>query len=119
MTLDQKGNPALYTGPAQPFFEQALGGPTSAFCSGFSSCTAALASPQTPGGVKNPNSQLSNLQLGAAYSLWSTLSRSEEHMSELQSPDHLVCRLLLEKKKKKAQRRSKHRYTLIHSYVVT
>src|SRR5438552_13539956 len=28
-------------------------------------------------------------------------SRSEEHTSELQSPDHLVCRLLLEKKKKK------------------
>src|SRR5207244_6775546 len=27
-------------------------------------------------------------------------SRSEEHTSELQSPDHLVCRLLLEKKKK-------------------
>src|SRR5258708_29880293 len=27
--------------------------------------------------------------------------RSEEHTSELQSPDHLVCRLLLEKKKKK------------------
>src|SRR5207244_13436745 len=25
-------------------------------------------------------------------------SRSEEHTSELQSPDHLVCRLLLEKK---------------------
>src|SRR5258708_26047718 len=31
-------------------------------------------------------------------------NRSEEHTSELQSPDHLVCRLLLEKKKKnKAQ----------------
>src|SRR5258708_13098691 len=28
-----------------------------------------------------------------------TASRSEEHTSELQSPDHLVCRLLLEKKK--------------------
>src|SRR5258708_28836110 len=28
--------------------------------------------------------------------------RSEEHTSELQSPDHLVCRLLLEKKKKHA-----------------
>src|SRR5258708_10355229 len=28
------------------------------------------------------------------------MSRSEEHTSELQSPDHLVCRLLLEKKKK-------------------
>src|SRR5438552_10447774 len=27
------------------------------------------------------------------------LRRSEEHTSELQSPDHLVCRLLLEKKK--------------------
>src|SRR5438552_11070611 len=26
-------------------------------------------------------------------------SRSEEHTSELQSPDHIVCRLLLEKKK--------------------
>src|SRR5258708_13658152 len=29
--------------------------------------------------------------------------RSEEHTSELQSPDHLVCRLLLEKKKKAQQ----------------
>src|SRR5947208_12533452 len=28
-------------------------------------------------------------------------ARSEEHTSELQSPDHLVCRLLLEKKKRK------------------
>src|SRR5258708_28448110 len=27
--------------------------------------------------------------------------RSEEHTSELQSPDHLVCRLLLEKKNAK------------------
>src|SRR5258708_26711183 len=30
--------------------------------------------------------------------------RSEEHTSELQSPDHLVCRLLLEKKKKKTKK---------------
>src|SRR5258708_18840326 len=29
--------------------------------------------------------------------------RSEEHTSELQSPDHLVCRLLLEKKKNTQQ----------------
>src|SRR5207244_11606670 len=28
----------------------------------------------------------------------SIVTRSEEHTSELQSPDHLVCRLLLEKK---------------------
>src|SRR5258708_22950295 len=32
--------------------------------------------------------------------------RSEEHTSELQSPDHLVCRLLLEKKKKTNDRHS-------------
>src|SRR5258708_22606246 len=30
--------------------------------------------------------------------------RSEEHTSELQSPDHLVCRLLLEKKKTRMTR---------------
>src|SRR5258708_24857314 len=34
------------------------------------------------------------------FGAWSDDSlRSEEHTSELQSPDHLVCRLLLEKKK--------------------
>src|SRR2546426_7142060 len=32
-------------------------------------------------------------------------ARSEEHTSELQSPCNLVCRLLLEKKKKTTQRR--------------
>src|SRR5258708_19045694 len=30
---------------------------------------------------------------------WVNSQRSEEHTSELQSPDHLVCRLLLAKKK--------------------
>src|SRR5947208_6228052 len=30
--------------------------------------------------------------------VWEARARSEEHTSELQSPDHLVCRLLLEKK---------------------
>src|SRR5258708_28594049 len=34
--------------------------------------------------------------------------RSEEHTSELQSPDHLVCRLLLEKKKKNIIKRAQH-----------
>src|SRR2546429_4862026 len=37
------------------------------------------------------------------------VSRSEEHTSELQSRLHLVCRLLLEKKKKKVT--PKHRQT--------
>src|SRR5207244_7142359 len=36
---------------------------------------------------------------GLCPACWAKL-RSEEHTSELQSPDHLVCRLLLEKKKK-------------------
>src|SRR5258708_27923601 len=40
------------------------------------------------------------LQLGQQGNANEILKRSEEHTSELQSPDHLVCRLLLEKKKK-------------------
>src|SRR5690348_18224202 len=36
--------------------------------------------------------------------IWPLVStRSEEHTSELQSPVHLVCRLLLEKKKNKLE----------------
>src|SRR5690625_201747 len=41
-----------------------------------------------------------------------TDDRSEEHTSELQSRGHLVCRLLLEKKKIK-------RYTLFHMLIAT
>src|SRR5256885_11923245 len=37
----------------------------------------------------------------SSYSGNASLERSEEHTSELQSPCNLVCRLLLEKKKKK------------------
>src|SRR2546426_7221480 len=37
--------------------------------------------------------------------------RSEEHTSELQSPCNLVCRLLLEKKKKYRTRASRPRHT--------
>src|SRR2546422_6261409 len=36
---------------------------------------------------------------------WIGLHRSEEHTSELQSRLHLVCRLLLEKKKKKTTKK--------------
>src|SRR5690348_18183655 len=38
-------------------------------------------------------------------------SRSEEHTSELQSPVHLVCRLLLEKKNKNKIHITKKTYT--------
>src|SRR5258708_28721448 len=37
------------------------------------------------------------------WRLAASSTRSEEHTSELQSPDHLVCRLLLEKKKCSAE----------------
>src|SRR5438552_6297293 len=40
--------------------------------------------------------------------------RSEEHTSELQSPDHLVCRLLLEKKKKKKNKKAKEKKQIQH-----
>src|SRR5438876_4975251 len=45
--------------------------------------------------------------VGVPESSWiivGALIRSEEHTSELQSPVHLVCRLLLEKKKRFRQR---------------
>src|SRR5207244_315447 len=42
--------------------------------------------------------------------------RSEEHTSELQSPDHLVCRLLLEKKKKNRQDQNEQRTRRKHNH---
>src|SRR2546426_7829800 len=46
-----------------------------------------------------------------APTIQNALYRSEEHTSELQSPCNLVCRLLLEKKKKK------NKHTMINSHV--
>src|SRR5947209_578945 len=43
--------------------------------------------------------------LGSLVSLWTLSWRSEEHTSELQSRQYLVCRLLLEKKKNKTKNR--------------
>ncbi len=48
----------------QPFFEAAMGGPASAYCSKFASCTAAVAA--------NMKSQILSTQV---YTLWSTLSK--------------------------------------------
>src|SRR5438552_12373502 len=47
------------------------------------------------------------LDVGEAKPYRSLAERSEEHTSELQSPDHLVCRLLLEKKKMKREPNSR------------
>src|SRR5690625_6192120 len=43
------------------------------------------------------------------FGLADALDRSEEHTSELQSRGHLVCRLLLEKKKRKPTKTTPHR----------
>src|SRR5947208_15472861 len=50
------------------------------------------------------NEDLHDLILGE-FDRFEGFERSEEHTSELQSPDHLVCRLLLEKKKKKTKKK--------------
>src|SRR5258708_17333345 len=52
--------------------------------------------------IRMPNGFARSAQLRTIAELSRRLGnsvRSEEHTSELQSPDHLVCRLLLEKKK--------------------
>src|SRR5256885_8350125 len=51
--------------------------------------------------LETPEAGLGGLKVSAFFS--SKCQRSEEHTSELQSPCNLVCRLLLEKKKKKYQ----------------
>src|SRR5690625_5923171 len=49
-----------------------------------------------------------NLENGREYYLAQLeIMRSEEHTSELQSRGHLVCRLLLEKKKQKTKQRTR------------
>src|SRR3989454_4236340 len=65
------------------------------------------ATPATAGGG-TPSARLHALAdemwdttLAVSPTIGTFLGRSEEHTSELQSPCNLVCRLLLEKKKKK------------------
>jgi len=55
------------TVPTQAFLETALGGPTSAFCKGFASCTAAV--------VNNP-AMNSYIQQAQVFELWSALSQA-------------------------------------------
>src|SRR5215216_7027025 len=59
--------------------------------------------PTRPGRSRDPRpARCSRAPAGA----WPRHPRSAEHTSALQSPDHLVCRLLLEKKKHRAGRRT-------------
>src|SRR2546430_6711800 len=48
-----------------------------------------------------------------------TSQRSEEHTSELQSQSNLVCRLLLEKKKKTQQQKIPHEATPTTTHTLT
>src|SRR2546422_6223866 len=61
----------------------------------------------------------------AGFPIWNSqvwklfrLRRSEEHTSELQSRLHLVCRLLLEKKKKNMKQPTSVNYNLDHMYTI-
>src|SRR5690554_7333394 len=55
-----------------------------------------------------PTSQKPQSDRTASHSASSNHERSEEHTSELQSRPHLVCRLLLEKKKKTKEKDTKY-----------
>src|SRR3989454_3859096 len=74
--------------------------------------TAAARARRGPGTLRRPVSPCGGTtrrrRTPRACSRTPAASRSEEHTSELQSPCNLVCRLLLEKKKKKTQFLSSH-----------
>src|SRR4051794_41330531 len=60
-------------------------------------CTRLRTSPAN--GIRSAASRSTKYAASRSASRSGTATRSEEHTSELQSPVHLVCRLLLEKKK--------------------
>src|SRR2546422_6142109 len=60
--------------------------------------------------IANAKRRATNIRFRAASSF-----RSEEHTSELQSRLHLVCRLLLEKKKKQLYRQFHTAMQVVHS----
>src|SRR2546430_5095387 len=66
---------------------------------GLSSVDAAIRTVETAGSAVVTSGL--TVVVGFAALVTTPLSRSEEHTSELQSQSNLVCRLLLEKKKRK------------------
>src|SRR5688572_32636089 len=56
--------------------------------------------------IGHGNSSAAAALLAATAGAATTAARSEEHTSELQSQSNLVCRLLLEKKKKNTRQRT-------------
>src|SRR5947209_5971804 len=59
----------------------------------------ALSSTKRPGGVRDQMNRPTDPTTSAGTTQIAYAARSEEHTSELQSRQYLVCRLLLEKKK--------------------
>src|SRR5436189_1564644 len=78
----------------------------------FCGVRATEAEPRAVGGFVEvtPRDLQSRLARGEDLQLIDVRERSEEHTSELQSPMYLVCRLLLEKKKKKIKRTNDKKY---------
>src|SRR2546430_3740650 len=75
---------------------------------------------QTPSGVFHSPSWIqvltdTNGWEASAYVILDDRGRSEEHTSELQSQSNLVCRLLLEKKKRSGRSSCNPSATLVHS----
>src|SRR3712207_7566799 len=79
--------------PYTTLFRSAWGGN----CSGSSGCGVAMTAPRSVTATFSVGST-PQLQIVSPY-LMPAFQRSEEHTSELQSRQYLVCRLLLEKKK--------------------
>src|SRR5438034_8379039 len=79
----------------------------------FADSARSMASSQADSLVSHPNvtpePPYSSLGLSTRFSRSLRMNRSEEHTSELQSHSDLVCRLLLEKKKKKHNREERKR----------
>src|SRR5205085_9691139 len=75
-------------------FSSNSGWPESTICSNFSVDVSKFVSSRI-------SSSTGNVRFWASSMINTAVSRSEEHTSELQSQSNLVCRLLLEKKKKK------------------
>src|SRR5258708_23603508 len=92
------GYPTLANGPVFPDFHSGVTTYTTANPAGTVSATLVmmgLALAYTPAVTGKLKITLECGLKNSVASTGATAGRSEEHTSELQSPDHLVCRLLL------------------------
>src|SRR5258708_10127287 len=74
--------------------------------------------PRRPTGARSTRKTIELIYSPPTESPW-IARRSEEHTSELQSPDHLVCRLLLEKKKNTTTTRNTNAHFTLSSSITT